>query len=318
MAIVLGLLAALLYGSADFCGGLATRRSSIFAVTVVSQGTGLVLLASALPFFGGTLSRDAAIFGALGGLCGAIGLALLYHALSIGKMGVVSPITAILAAAVPVGIGVARGEHFSPWQAVGMAAALVAVALISLSHEPDGRFEFSTAGVKEAVASGIVLGGFYTFMALAGKHAGLYPLLSARLASTLFLVLAAIVARQTIVPRAIHCGDRYARRRARYVGQRAVSFCNLRRLSVRRGGAHVALPGEYRLFGAFGFARAPCVGAKNRRRACPCRRRAHRGVAVIFLDWRAARHGCSAQSLRVLSRLRREVRFQTSRGFASP
>lgn len=81
-----------------------------------------------------------------------------------------------------------------------MAAALVAVALISLSHEPDGRFEFSTAGVKEALASGIVLGGFYTFMALAGKHAGLYPLLSARLASTLFLVLAAIVARQTIVP----------------------------------------------------------------------------------------------------------------------
>lgn len=200
MAIVLGLLAALLYGSADFCGGLASRRSSIFAVTVVSQGTGLVLLVAALPFFGGTFSRDAAIFGALGGLCGAIGLALLYHALSIGKMGVVSPITAILAAAVPVGIGVARGEHFSPWQAVGMAAALVAVALISLSHEPDGRFEFSTAGVKEALASGIVLGGFYTFMALAGKHAGLYPLLSARLASTLFLVLAAIVARQTIVP----------------------------------------------------------------------------------------------------------------------
>ena len=200
MAIVLGLLAALLYGSADFCGGLASRRSSIFAVTVVSQGTGLVLLVAALPFFGGTFSRDAAIFGALGGLCGAIGLALLYHALSIGKMGVVSPITAILAAAVPVGIGVARGEHFSPWQAAGMAAALVAVALISLSHEPDGRFEFSTAGVKEALASGIVLGGFYTFMALAGKHAGLYPLLSARLASTLFLVLAAIVARQTIVP----------------------------------------------------------------------------------------------------------------------
>lgn len=200
MAVLLGLLAAAFYGAADFCGGLATRRSPVFAVTVISQAAGFALLWGALPFFPGHLTSGAVIFGALGGLCGGAGLALLYHALSIGKMGVVSPITAVLAAAIPVVVGVARGEHLSLWQDCGMAAALVAVVLISLSHEPDGRLEFSTAGVKEAIASGIVLGGFYVFLALAGKNAGLYPLLSARLASTIFLASIALLARQRLVP----------------------------------------------------------------------------------------------------------------------
>ena len=200
MGIVLGLLAAAFYGSADFFGGLATRRSPIFAVTVISQAVGLLLLCAALPFLRGHFTTGAILYGGLGGLCGGIGLALLYHALSIGKMGVVSPITAVLAAALPVIMGLARGERFTPWEALGMAIALVAVVLISLSHEPDGRLEFSTAGVKEAIASGIVLGGFYTFLALAGKDAGVYPLLSARAASTAFLALAALVSRQSIVP----------------------------------------------------------------------------------------------------------------------
>jgi uncharacterized membrane protein len=200
LAVLFGLLAAAFYGAADFCGGLATRRSPIFAVTVISQGAGLVLLIAALPLFPAHLSAHAVEFGALAGVCGGIGLALLYHALSIGKMGVVSPITAVLAAALPVFIGVGRGERLLIWQSWGIGVALIAVVLISLSHEPDGRLEFSTAGVKEAIASGVMLGGFLTFLALAGKGAGFYPLLSARAASTLFLTLIALVARRPLVP----------------------------------------------------------------------------------------------------------------------
>jgi drug/metabolite transporter (DMT)-like permease len=200
MAIILGLLAGAFYGAADFCGGIATRRSSIFAVTVISQAAGFIVLAAALPLVAGRLSGGALAFGALGGICGGIGLALLYHALSIGKMGVVSPITAVLAASIPVIVGTARGEHLAPWQGAGIGIALLAVVLISLSHEPDGRLECSTAGVKEAIASGIALGGFYTFLALAGKGAGLYPLVSARAASTAFLALVALASRRTIVP----------------------------------------------------------------------------------------------------------------------
>jgi drug/metabolite transporter (DMT)-like permease len=200
-AIVLGLLAAAFYGSADFCGGLATKRTSIFSVAVISQAVGFALLLALLPFFPGHLTHAGLGWGMLAGICGGLGLALLYHALSIGKMGVVSPITAVLAAALPVVIGLARGERLSTFQVTGILVALIAVVLISLSTEEDGRIEFSTVGVREAIASGIVLGGFYTFLALGGKHDGLYPLVAARIGSVGFLILLALAMRRSMVPR---------------------------------------------------------------------------------------------------------------------
>jgi drug/metabolite transporter (DMT)-like permease len=200
-AIVLGLLAAAFYGSADFCGGLATKRTSIFSVAVISQAVGFALLLALLPFFPGHLTHAGLGWGILAGVCGGLGLALLYHALSIGKMGVVSPITAVLAAALPVVIGLARGERLSTFQVTGILVALIAVVLISLSTEEDGRIEFSTVGVREAIASGIVLGGFYTFLALGGKHDGLYPLVAARIGSVGFLILLALAMRRSMVPR---------------------------------------------------------------------------------------------------------------------
>lgn len=200
MGIALGLLAAAFYGAADFLGGLATKRTSIFAVTILSQGVGFVLLLAVVPLFRAHVGPVDYLWGVLGGLCGGLGLALLYHALSIGKMGVVSPITAVLAAALPVVVGVVRGERLGSLQMAGMVVALVAIVLISLSTEEDGRIEVSTAGVKEAIASGVILGGFYTFLALSGKGAGLYPLLGARAGSMGLLLVIALLLRRSIVP----------------------------------------------------------------------------------------------------------------------
>jgi drug/metabolite transporter (DMT)-like permease len=202
LAIVFGLLAAAFYGAADFCGGFATKRNGMFAVAIVSQASGLVLLLAVMPLIGGRFTHEALIYGLLGGGCGGLGIVLLYHALSIGKMGVVSPITAVLAASLPVIAGMARGDRLSAWQLAGIVLALAAVVLISLSTEPDGRFEFSTAGVREAVASGLLLGGFYIFLALAGKGTGLYPLLFARSGSVALLLLVAGVLRRGVVPAA--------------------------------------------------------------------------------------------------------------------
>ena len=200
MAILLGLLAAAFYGAADFCGGLSTKRSGTFAVAATSQAAGLVLLLAALPLLGGRFTHEALLYGFIGGACGGAGILLLYHALSIGKMGVVSPITAVLAAALPVLVGFARGDRLGSLQIVGIAVALVAVVLISLSAEPDGRLEFSTAGVREAIVSGVLLGCFYVFLALAGKQTGLYPLLFARLGSVILLMLCGLALRRTIAP----------------------------------------------------------------------------------------------------------------------
>ncbi|MDP9023831.1 MAG: EamA/RhaT family transporter, partial [Candidatus Eremiobacteraeota bacterium] len=93
MPVALGLFAALFYGAADFCGGLATKRTSMFAVAVVSQAVGFAIILILVPFFPATARATDFGWGMLAGVCGGLGLALLYHALSIGKMGVVSPIT---------------------------------------------------------------------------------------------------------------------------------------------------------------------------------------------------------------------------------
>src|SRR5579872_3797503 len=172
----------------------------MLAVVVVSQATGTALLLAVLPFVPGHLTHAGIVYRVLAGACGGIGIALLYHALSIGKMGVVSPITAVLAASLPVFIGIVRGDRLSVWQTVGIVIALIAVVLISLSTEPDGRFEFSTVGVREAIASGLTLGGFYIFLALAGKGAGLYPVACARFGSIVLLLLVALALRRTVVP----------------------------------------------------------------------------------------------------------------------
>lgn len=176
----------------------------MWAVVVISQAAGLVLLVAILPLMSaradGLYSGQAWLWGAMAGLCGAFGLALLYHALSIGKMGVVSPVTAVLAAAVPTAVGTLGGERLSAFQVAGIIVAFAAVVLISISHEEGGLIEWRTAGLKEAVASGLLLGGFYLFLARSGPHAALYPLVSARLASVVSLVLVAFFTRNSLRP----------------------------------------------------------------------------------------------------------------------
>lgn len=192
--------AASFYGAADFLGGLATRRAGIAAVVIPVQVIGIALGLAALPILHGTVSGSALLWGAAAGISGGCGIALLYHALAIGKMGVVSPITAVLAAALPVTLGLLRGEHASIARLTGIGIALVAVVLISLTTEEDGRFEFSTLGVKEAIASGVFLGGFFILIALAPRSGGLYPLIFARTSASVMLLLGAVALRQTLVP----------------------------------------------------------------------------------------------------------------------
>ena len=196
----MGLFAALFYGAADFCGGLATKRSAMVAVTLCSQAAGFALLLFTRPFLPAHAAASDYLFGALGGLCGGIGVMLLYHALSIGKMGVVSPITAVIAAALPLAFGVVRGEHLSALQVAGIGAAFIAIGMISFSSEDGGRREFSTAGVKEAIACGIALGGFYLFLSFTHPAAGLDNLIGARIGSIAVLLLAGLVTRAAFVP----------------------------------------------------------------------------------------------------------------------
>ena len=196
MAILISLLGAIVYGASDFCGGLASRTVSSLAVVVWSQAAGLILLAIVLPLTGGHPIAADFIWGAWCGVAAAIAIALLYRGLAIGKMGIVSPITAILAATIPVIYGVTfRGDHPTLLAYAGIAAALIAV--VCVSAQPDEAKETALGllppGVPEALISGAGFGAFFIALAQTRPEASMYPLLAARCTSLAVLLAGGLI-----------------------------------------------------------------------------------------------------------------------------
>src|SRR5213078_2987806 len=101
--VIFGLAASLCWGSGDFSGGLASRRANASSVVTAAYAVGFVLLATlALLWKEPFPSSIDIVWGGLAGLAGAIGLISFYSALSIGRMGIAAPVSAILTASLPV------------------------------------------------------------------------------------------------------------------------------------------------------------------------------------------------------------------------
>lgn len=195
MAIALALSAALAYGSADFVGGLAARRTSPLLTAFGAQLTGLIVLLVAMPFLGpSTPTGHDLAFGAAAGLFGGIGLVLLYRALAAGPMSVVAPTTALSASVVPILAGVILGERPGALAFVGIAVSLVAVVLITRERVSEHHVPAGRRVLLLAFGGGAIFGVFFVFLHQTGDQAGLWPLLAARLTSVPLLAL--LVARQ--------------------------------------------------------------------------------------------------------------------------
>jgi drug/metabolite transporter (DMT)-like permease len=199
LTVVVGLVSALVYGAADFLGGIASRRISPVRVTAVAAVTGLVVLLAALPFVGGTWSREAVLLGALSGVTGAVAIGLLYACLAIGPMSILSPLTAVVSAVVPLTIGLAGGERLGPIGYVALALALVAVVLVGFVPEK-GAVRPRLVGVAMAVGSGLAIGLFLVIIDQTPDDSGLVPLVLNRAVSGAILFAAvgvlALVARR--------------------------------------------------------------------------------------------------------------------------
>lgn len=199
MAYLLALGSALLYGAGDFTGGLATRRAGTIAVVIVSQASGLILLALILPLLPDASPSTAdLLWGAVAGLTGGIGVALLYRALAIGIMAVVAPTTAVCAVAIPVLVSVLLGERPVPLAVAGIGLGIASIVLVSQqrpAEQPVSSQGASPAahrtGVGTALASGVLIGFFFLTLAQTKSEAGMWPILVARtLSVTLFGAMA--------------------------------------------------------------------------------------------------------------------------------
>jgi drug/metabolite transporter (DMT)-like permease len=131
MVTVFALCAALLYGSADFLGGAAAKGAHVLSVVMISAGSGIAVLAVAAVLAGGP-ARSAGIGWGLGaGIAGAVGLIILYAGLATGPMSVVSPVSALVATVLPVGVALADGER--PGAQVYAGALLCLIAIVTVS-----------------------------------------------------------------------------------------------------------------------------------------------------------------------------------------
>ncbi|MDX2381725.1 MAG: EamA family transporter [Acidimicrobiia bacterium] len=193
MPALLALASAATFGVADFLGGQATRRANVLAVTLFTNIAGLAVAVVLLALVGGGWSTGSVGWGALGGLFGLGGLVLLYSGLAIGPNKVVSPLSAVVAAVVPVVAGIALGDRPDRWAILGLLITPVAVWLVA-----GGELGLDNADRRPvflAVGGGLGFGLFFTVLAQVPDGSGAVPLLAARAVSVTVLVIAVLVAR---------------------------------------------------------------------------------------------------------------------------
>ncbi|WP_020140521.1 EamA family transporter [Streptomyces sp. 351MFTsu5.1] len=129
MTAFFALATSLLWGLADFGGGVLTRRLPALTVVVVSQAVAAVVLGAIVVATGGWSEAGPRLwFAFAAGLVGPVALICFYKALALGPMGVVSPL-GTLGVAVPVGVGLFLGERPGLVQAAGIAVAVTGVVL---------------------------------------------------------------------------------------------------------------------------------------------------------------------------------------------
>ncbi len=178
MAVILGLLAALAFGSSDFVAGVGGRRADAVAITGIAQPFGLLAaLVGVVVLRKGSPTPAVLEWGAISGVGSGLGTVALYWGLSTGAMNVVSPLAAVISAVLPALVGVALGERLSSLAAVGIALSVPALVMVSLT----GRREDASGRSTAPIIAGVVAGGGFAllFIALdrAGTTASAWPLI---------------------------------------------------------------------------------------------------------------------------------------------
>ena len=171
MAAALALLSSLLWGTADFFGGIYTKRIAAVVVVLISQVIALALIIPTVWLLGSYDDPSGYFWWAVGaGIVGPVGLVAFYWGLSIGTMGVVSPIAAT-GIVVPVLWGLVSGERPTTLQYVGIAVGFVGVMLASGPDAPREHAERQAHSRSIVLALIAALGFGGTFVCLDGGGA---------------------------------------------------------------------------------------------------------------------------------------------------
>lgn len=192
VAVPLALLSSVSSGIADFAGGMAARHVHILRVLAMTAPASWIVTVGLLPALGGVFTVSAVSWGLASGLASAAAFALLFQCLAIGPMGLLSPIAAVISAALPAGVGLASGERLGTAATMGVILAVVAVVLVSATPSVD-RSRPSRRGVGYAVGAGTAISVQVVCLDRAPDASGLAPLVAAGAVSTLVALVLVLV-----------------------------------------------------------------------------------------------------------------------------
>ncbi|MBK9924074.1 MAG: DMT family transporter [Anaerolineales bacterium] len=205
ISLLYGLLSSTSWGTADFIGGLATKKTSAIRVLYLAEIAGFV------PFlFLAIILREPIppindlLISALASIVGLAGLIFLYRALAEGQMTTSAPVSALFAALIPVLFGIFTLGLPSLATLIGFGLAFLAVWLISQTDSTNWRFPLrglrTISNLRLPLLSGLFFGCYFILVHKATINAFFWPLTAARLAGCIALGLFALITRQPAMP----------------------------------------------------------------------------------------------------------------------
>lgn len=197
VAVTLALACSIAYGAADFLGGVAARGAHVLRVVVIAAPASFLVELLLWPLVGASFPPGAVTWGAASGVASAAAFALLYRTLAIGPMSVLSPVTALVSAALPVAVGLVDGETLSALAVAGMALAFAAIVVVSggtdaRSVRPSRPALVLAFGAGAAIALQLVC------LDRAPSDSGIAPLLVGRGVSAVVILGAAFAVRSRL------------------------------------------------------------------------------------------------------------------------
>ena len=197
VAILLALASSLGYGGADFAGGLASRDAHVLRVVAAAAPAGLVVNLLLLSVLGADWSTSAVAWGAGSGLASAAAFTLLYQTLALGPMSILSPLTAVISAVIPVCVGLLEGERLGTPAVSGLLIAVLAIVLVGGGPSAESSRPGRVALVL-AIGAGAAIAAQLICLHQAPAGSGLAPLLAGSVVSSGVLLGAVMILHRRI------------------------------------------------------------------------------------------------------------------------
>ena len=198
LSILFGLGAALGWGAADFFGGLASRKAGAYRAIFYGEAIGIVFVV----IVASAVQQDfpplrSCLLAALAGMIGTLGILLLYHSMTLGLMSIATPVSALMAAVIPIVIGAVTDGLPKAVTLLGFAFALFSIWFISRGEGGVKDIFAHIADLKLPLLAGVGFGLYFVIIHQATRESTLWPMVMSRSAGMILMTVLLLVRRES-------------------------------------------------------------------------------------------------------------------------